>query len=82
MRPFSGGSQCRNWISSNCDRCAKGAHRLGPDALPDCEIELAIGEAYFDDGNITDTIAARMGDGAGRYCWKCAELTDVEDNDG
>ena len=80
MKPFSGRSQYADWVSSNCDRCAKGAHRLGPDALP-CEIELAIGEAYFDDGNITDAIAARMGDGAGRYCWKCAELT-VEDNDG
>ena len=80
MRPFSGGSQYGAWIGANCDRCAKGAQRHGPDALPDCEIELALGEAYFDDGNITDAIAARMGDGAGRYYWKCGDLTTSPPN--
>jgi len=74
MRPFSSGGQFSDWTGANCDRCTKGAHRLGADALPDCEIELALGEAYLDDGNISDEIAKRMGyKPLAAYCWQCTE---------
>jgi len=78
MRPFHSGGQFGDWTDSNCYRCTKGAHRLGPDALPDCPLELALGEAYIDDGNITDAIAARLGCDTGRYCWQCAEWEPTE----
>ena len=79
MKPFSSGSQFQDWVGANCDRCTKGAHRLGADALPDCEIELALGEAYIGDGNITDEIAARLGCGSGLYCWQCTEWEPTEE---
>ena len=73
MRPFSSGGQFGDWTSSNCDRCTKGAHRLEPTAMPDCPLELALGEAYIGDGNITDEIAERMGCDPGLYGWQCTE---------
>jgi len=80
MRPFSNGTQYMDWVGANCDRCTKGAHRLGPDALPDCEIELALGEALCGDGSVTDEIAWRMGyypDGS--YCWMCSEWNPTKE---
>lgn len=76
IQPFYCGSQYGDWTSSNCDRCKKGANRLGPDALPTCEIELALGEAYILSGNVTADIAQRMGytDDGMAYTWPCGEV--------
>lgn len=81
IRPFSSGSQYADWTGCNCDRCTKGAARLGPDALPTCEIELALGEAYFGSGKVSAEIAQRMGhtDHKGAYAWPCNEVEWTEE---
>lgn len=81
VRPFFSGSQYGDWTSGNCDRCTKGAHRLGPDALPTCEIELALGEAYFGDGKVDADIAQRMGvtTSGVTYGWPCSEVEWTEE---
>ena len=81
VRPFDTGSQFADWSGCNCERCTKGAHKLGADALPTCEIELSIGEAYFDDGRVGADIAERMGytENKGRYVWPCNEVIWTEE---
>lgn len=81
VRPFSNGSQYSDWSGCNCERCTKGAHMLGFDALPTCEIELSIGEAYLGDGRVSADIAERMGYTANtsRYVWPCNEVEWTED---
>jgi hypothetical protein len=81
IRPFANGSQFADWTGCNCDRCTKGAHLLGPDDWPTCEIELALGEAYLGDGKVTADIARRMGqtEHEGRYVWPCGEANWTEE---
>jgi len=76
IHPFYSGSQYADWTICNCARCSKGAHLLGPDALPTCEIELALGEAYILDGKVNAEIARRMGYAAEgwAYTWQCHEV--------
>jgi len=76
MRPFSCGSQYGDWTSANCERCTKAAEGY---AWPTCEIEAALCEAYCGDGEITDRIAARMGESKGRYNWPCGEVEWTEE---
>jgi len=82
IRPFSNGSQYSDWTSSNCDRCTKGYH-LQPDGeWPNCDIESALLNAYFDNGEITTEIAERMGYNSVEQpaqCWKCNEYNATED---
>lgn len=57
VRPFSNGSEYRDWTERNCrDGC------LFFDAEPPkCELEFALGLAYFGDGTIAPEIARRLG---------------------
>jgi len=75
MRPFSTGSQYEAWSEANCGECARSNH---PEELPEppCPLELALLDACFGDGHVSDEVAARMGTAAnrGRYCWRCPEF--------
>ena len=55
--PFHCGAQAGDWIDHNCMRCSKSS----PDECKDCEIERAIGSAWFGGGEVTNKIAKRMG---------------------
>ena len=77
VRPFSNGTQFADWTGWNCDLCRKGEN---PDAIPDCDIALALGEGYWGDGTVTPEIARRMGyyeaHAEGEYPaynWRCPE---------
>lgn len=76
IQPFYCGSQYADWTSNNCDRCTKGANLLRSDALPTCEIELALLDAYIGDGEVSADIAQRMGytDDGLAYTWPCGEV--------
>lgn len=77
MRPFSCGAQFSDWMYANCDRCKKGAPDDG--SWPTCDIQAKLLEAYLDDGNVTDSIACRMGalDYPGHYNWPCGEIAEA-----
>lgn len=81
VRPFSSGSQFADWSGCNCDRCDKGVHSLGPEAWPTCEIEIALYNAYGDDGSVPADIANRMGhtEHKGEYVWPCNEVVWTEE---
>ena len=82
MRPFSSGSQYENWSDQNCGECARSNY---PDPLPEppCPLELALLEACFDDGQVSNDVAERIGALDARpprregslYCWRCKEFT-------
>lgn len=75
MRPFDSGTQFADWTSSNCDRCNASCHE--PGEWPTCEIESALVYAFFDEGAVSDDIAARMGineETEGKYVWMCGEV--------
>jgi hypothetical protein len=58
VRPFSTGSQYADWTDKNCANCwkaVKSSKRFN------CSIEKELGKAYWDNGEIPDEIAARMG---------------------
>jgi hypothetical protein len=66
-----------DWIARNCDRCklSPRADTDGP-IKPTCQIEQAIGEAFWNDGSVPDEIGTRMGlDAAGPLAltWDCPE---------
>jgi len=74
IRPFSSGSQYSEWTASNCERCTKAYDRGEY-----CEIENALLIAFFDDGNVTQEIATRMGiNSDSGYCWMCPEVEWTE----
>lgn len=79
VRPFSSGSQYENWSDANCGGCTKSDY---PDELrePPCPLELALLEACFGDGEVSDDVASRMGatENRGRYCWRCKEREPKE----
>jgi hypothetical protein len=56
-RPFSNGSEYRDWTDRNCK--AGCAHYTEPQ--PTCPLELALGLAYFGDGTVTHGVAKRLG---------------------
>lgn len=76
--PFSSGCQALDWFERNCCRCKKSerADHDGP-ITPTCEIEAAIGEAFFC-GTVSNNIAERMGlvGDASRLTWDCPERDD------
>ena len=78
IRPFSSGSQYRDWQSSNCERCKKFPLHVNPEK---CEIDYAIIVAHLDDGTVSVEIAQRMGyyDNRGSYVWKCPEVEWTEE---
>lgn len=56
-RPFSNGSEYRDWTEHNCrDGCL-----YYTEDHPTCGLELALGLAYFGDGTVTPEIATRLG---------------------
>jgi hypothetical protein len=75
MRPFSCGSQFADWESRNCDRCKK----FNPDDInkSECDLTLALGDAYLGDGEITEEIAKRIGFVPGAFSWDCPERSTV-----
>lgn len=82
VRPFSNGTQYADWSDSNCARCTKGVHRLNDEtAWPTCELEAALLEACFGDGEIPLATAQRIGmrENEGRYVWPCAEVDWTEE---
>lgn len=79
---FSNGSQYADWQSRNCDRCTK----YNPEKYDgQCDLDLALGMSYIDDGLLEQPIAERLGyvegvafglgaDGTGfAYGWDCPE---------
>jgi len=72
VRIFSSGSQYSDWVASNCERCTK----YDLDDLPTCEIDEALGVAYFEDGTVTEAIAKRAGytEPNLAYVWQCGEV--------
>lgn len=77
-RPFYCGSQHRDWVARNCERCVKYDCEAPP---KDCEIDAAIGNALFGDGTVSAEIAARMGySDPMANTWDCPErLEDSEE---
>lgn len=79
MRPFSCGSEFQDWQTPNCERCAKSRMDMSG-----CQIELAMMNACFGDGEITDEIAERagtnqsLGNGAIVLGWPCKEFVQAE----
>lgn len=81
IRPFSTGSQYEAWSEANCGACARSDH---PEPLrePPCPLELALLEACFGDGEVSDDVAERTGTLDARpprregflYCWRCKEF--------
>ena len=80
VRPFDSGTHYTAWMNRNCIGCSKfdAAEYRGR-----CEIDGALGEAYFGDGRVSGEIADRMGyteahadTGSGRqfpWTWACPE---------
>lgn len=78
MRPFSCGSQAEDWMGANCDRCTKGASDT-QDVC--CPIQIALLDAWFGDGEITDEMAKRCGADVAHlkhYNWPCPEVEWTE----
>jgi hypothetical protein len=72
MRPFSCGSQFADWETRNCYRCKK----FNPDDInkSNCDLTLALGDAFLGDGEITDEVAKRIGAAdSASYGWDCPE---------
>lgn len=55
VRPFSNGSEFREWTDRNCHGCARFT------APPSCELERALALGYIGDGTIPLAIAIRLG---------------------
>ena len=74
MRPFSNVAQYSDWMEANCVQCKKGAPPDG--SWPTCPIEAALLEALLGDGQVTDSIARRMGalENLMAYNWPCGEF--------
>lgn len=73
VRPFDSGSQYADWQERNCEGCKKfdAAKFKGR-----CDIDGAVGAAYFGEGSVSDEIAVRMGytgPNIGAYSWACPE---------
>lgn len=68
MSPFSCGTQYVDWYDKNCGNCKRDEVR--------CPIALALEEACWGDGMISQEIAERAGAirWQGHYCWPCGEL--------
>ena len=70
MRPFPNGTSMCIFHENNCYRCKK--YDYNPDKT--CDLDLAIGLAYFDSGEINTDIAKRIGwDGEGYINYECNE---------
>jgi hypothetical protein len=76
--PFSTCSQYGDWAASNCWRCTKDAP-IG--VVPTCPIQIAVDNACFDDGTVSEDIAQRMGflENEGHYVWPCVEVEWTEE---
>lgn len=80
VRPFDSGTQYTAWLSRSCFGCSKfdAAHFQGR-----CDIDGALGDAYFGDGTVSQEIADRMGytaahaDGEFPWTWTCPEREQV-----
>lgn len=56
---FSNGSEYRDWVGRNCDRCSVcGARDYGPSA---CELETALSMASMLDGTIPVSLGVEFG---------------------
>jgi len=71
---FSNGSQYADWQASNCHRCKKF-----PWTLPDCDIDIALAEAYLNNGKVSQEIANRAGYDPDKYVWPCSEVEWTEE---
>jgi hypothetical protein len=71
-RPFYCGSQYADWEETNCMECRKGT--IMPPFT--CDIQEALLEACFTNGEISDSLWRRMGhDEKGHlYVWRCPEF--------
>ena len=74
VRPFEDGTQDAVWSASNCRRCHKGWREGDKSSRCRCDIEQALLVAYFEDGMISQELAARMTVPNGMYVWKCGEF--------
>ncbi len=82
--PFDSGSQFGDWSNSNCCRCTK-AYEANDDKYV-CEIEQALFDAMFYDGDVSEDIAERMGyldnsplrQQGFSYVWPCKEWEPTE----
>lgn len=78
VQPFSNGSQYGDWQDRNCTGCWKSSTNRDPDKpfhRFNCQIDKALGEAYWGDGQVSDEIANRMGldPKSEAYTWQCPE---------
>lgn len=64
VRLFSNGSEWASWAHYNCDHCTKQRP---------CELEQAIGLAYFTDGTAPLDVAERLGITTDGYDVRCSE---------
>jgi hypothetical protein len=81
--PFANGSQFGDWVEKNCDNCTRSPKAKGD---PTCDLEVAIWNAYYGTGSITEEIARRMNyltpDGRTRalcYSWPCNEILPISE---
>jgi hypothetical protein len=76
VRPFTSGSHYMSWVDHNCLGCTK----YDPVNAGACEIDVALGEAYLGDGDVSQEIADRMGardDTVPELVWNCPELIAI-----
>jgi hypothetical protein len=87
-RPFYCGTQLIDWQEANCCRCKKysfqtdpatGQTRVPLDEDQVCQIEEAIFEAHWGDGQVSDEIASRMGANTDAHIWQCGEVDWTEE---
>lgn len=84
-RPFHCGSQGAEWDDVNCGHCTKGLKEGEDSRHWHCDIQKAIGEAWWSDGTVSDDIAERMGylDNSPprqehfSYLWRCKEFVSL-----
>lgn len=69
--PFSNGSQFSDWQDRNCHRCRKYDVET---FTGECDLDLAIFEAWAGEGTVSAEIGRRMGyPGPLVYSWDCPE---------
>jgi hypothetical protein len=69
IKPFYCGSQAAEWKCRNCFECVKGYD--DDKSKWNCDIELAIDEAFMNDGSMTKEMADAMGYNDKAYSWDC-----------
>lgn len=77
MRPFSCSTQYADWQVSNCALCIKFNSE---DGTKSCELDQALAEALFGNGEVSDEVAKAIGayEGNKEYLWICPSRVKIK----